>query len=130
MLQVKVNDAVIVSPDVLASNGVVHIIDTVLLFPGFALPGASTPTTGDCTDTGKGKWGGCGEYKTSNWCKTDGTHTGHTGNGWQKSWGSLDQSALENCCQCGGGSTPPAAGGKGGPVDVAASADASTDALN
>lgn len=34
---VMVNDATVVMPDVMASNGVVHVIDTVLLPPGLAL---------------------------------------------------------------------------------------------
>jgi uncharacterized surface protein with fasciclin (FAS1) repeats len=29
--QVKVNDATVITPDIMASNGVIHIIDTVLM---------------------------------------------------------------------------------------------------
>merc|ERR1712203_1202366 len=35
---VKINDAQVIIPDVLATNGVVHIIDTVLIPQGFAPP--------------------------------------------------------------------------------------------
>lgn len=114
--EVKVNNAVIVSPDLLASNGVVHVIDSVLLFPGFKLPTAAS-AQGTCKDTGKGQWGACADYKSNAWCTTDGTHTGHAGNGWKVQWGTLDSSAMQACCQCGGGLSTMS-GGKGAMTTV------------
>lgn len=41
---VKVNDATVIKPDVMASNGVIHAIDTVLLPPSLDLSTLSSPT--------------------------------------------------------------------------------------
>ena len=40
---IMVNDATVITPDIVASNGVIHVIDTVLLPPGFSIPGAPMP---------------------------------------------------------------------------------------
>ena len=45
---VKINDAVVVMADVMASNGVIHVIDAVLIPPGFDLP---DPPTGAPTES-------------------------------------------------------------------------------
>jgi len=42
---VKVNNAKVLHADILASNGVVHVIDKVLLYPGFKLPSTMAPST-------------------------------------------------------------------------------------
>lgn len=42
---VRVNDATVVATDVAADNGVIHLIDTVLLPPNFELPAAATNGT-------------------------------------------------------------------------------------
>ena len=43
-LGVKINDAsAVITPDIIASNGIIHVIDTVLLPPAFASP-AETST--------------------------------------------------------------------------------------
>ena len=46
--RVLVNDATVTTTDIAGSNGVIHVIDTVLLPPGFTAPGASAAVaTGD-----------------------------------------------------------------------------------
>jgi len=42
---VMINDANVLTPDNMASNGVVHIIDKVLIPPGFVAPSTSEPTS-------------------------------------------------------------------------------------
>lgn len=37
-LAISVNNAAVLIPDVAASNGIIHVIDAVLLPPGFTLP--------------------------------------------------------------------------------------------
>ena len=44
---VKVNQATVVTPDIFATNGVVHQIDAVLLPPGLNLSGGTTSSTGN-----------------------------------------------------------------------------------
>merc|ERR1711937_548187 len=48
---VKVNDAKVVTPDVMCTNGVIHIIDKVILPPG---PAAEKPAVKDIVDTAVG----------------------------------------------------------------------------
>ncbi len=46
--QPYINDSALLATDILASNGVVHVIDTVLVPPGFQIP--STPTLPNLVD--------------------------------------------------------------------------------
>ena len=97
----------VTTADIMASNGVVHIINQVLLFPGFKLPTASTPAAGKggkgggtCSDdvAFHDNYGSCKTYVDNKWCAY-----GAIGPGWQTAWGGLSAAALKACCACGGG---------------------------
>ena len=62
---VSVNDAKVSKANIKASNGVVHVIDKVLLFPGFKLP-----TGGACRNDAsfRDSYGTCQTYTTAKWC--------------------------------------------------------------
>jgi transforming growth factor-beta-induced protein len=49
--KVMINDATVVTPDVMASNGVIHVIDTVIMPPSMAAAPAPEAATTDIVDT-------------------------------------------------------------------------------
>ena len=113
--------------DVLAINGVVYVIDKVLLFPGFqaalAALSAPAPVAGTGGKGGKGakvcsdnvsfrdSYGTCQTYEVNNWCAY-----GAVGPAWQKAWGGLSSAVQAACCACGGSGFAAAVGT--GPLTV------------
>ena len=118
-----VDEAKVIHANIQASNGIVHIIDKVLLYPGFKLTAASPHAThhptghmsgsgsgsggkgkggkgsqGCTSGSGGGQYGACSMYFKSQWCSK-----GKVGSKWISTWGKLDAQAAKNCCVCGGG---------------------------
>ena len=95
----SITDGANISQSFMASNGVVHVIDKVLLYPGFKLPTPLPPGTCITDKSFFDKYGTCATYETNLWCKD-----GHVGPFWQTTWGTLSAPVLQACCVCGGGS--------------------------
>jgi len=103
---VSVDDATVSKANIMASNGVVHVINKVLLFPGFKLPASTGGKGGACVNDASfsDSYGNCAAYASHKWCAN-----GKPGSAWQSSWGSLSAAVTKACCACagGGGSEKP-----------------------
>jgi len=100
-----VNGATVLKADIVASNGVVHVINKVLLYPGFALPSTGGKTGGKgsakCVDSAispPDQYGSCKDYAAKGWCANGGT-----GSAWSRNWGYISTRVTSACCACGGG---------------------------
>jgi uncharacterized surface protein with fasciclin (FAS1) repeats len=93
---VHINNAAVTTADVGASNGVVHIIDAVLIPPGFVPPTPTTGCTGASTGLAADQCAAWGEF----WDDAGGPNWGGKGKDCLKS----DPCACRSAVSCSGGS--------------------------